>query len=576
MKVGTLIILLLALNTSFFALQVGLVRQKNYGLDVRPAASRVEAQADGQRWWSHVLFLADDKLEGRNTGSEGHRKAAAYVADHFKRAGLKPAGTSGYLQPIKFISRRILEDQSSLALIRDGKDEPLALGDDAFFNMRIEPAQAVEAPVIFAGYGLTVPEMQYDDLAGLDLRGKVVLYLSGGPSDIPGPLLAHYQSAGERWAFLKRRGAIGTIAIQNPRGTDIPWERSTLARFQPSMVLADASLDETSGQTLSVTANAARAEKFFTGSGHSFKEILGLANEGKPLPTFSLPLSVKAAVRFETAKVESQNVVGVLPGVDPGLRNEYVVLSAHLDHLGVGKPIKGDSIYNGAMDNASGIATLLEVAAKLHEAKKAPRRSVIFLAVTAEEKGLLGSKYFAAHPTVKPEAIVANLNTDMFLPLFPLRSLIVHGLDESDLGSQLRVVASSLGLQVLADPEPERNAFIRSDQYSFIRRGVPALSMKVGYTKGSPEAAKVAKWRTERYHAPSDDVRQPVDLTAAADFNQVMLRLTEAIANRTERPKWNSDSFFRRFAAPQSTVKALPGEVRFRASRFFQRFTASR
>jgi len=263
------------------------------------------------------------------------------------------------------------------------------------------------------------------------------------------------------------------------------------------------------------------------------------------LPRFPVPASIRATVVIESRSLTSDNVVGILPGVDPVLTNEYVVASAHLDHLGVGA-IGGDAIYNGAMDNASGVATLIEVAGAA-AAKKGFRRSVIFLAVTAEEKGLLGSRYYASRPTVPGTALVANLNTDMFLPLFPLNSLVVQGLEESDLAGDLRSIARPLGLEVRTDPEPERNAFTRSDQYSFIRTGVPSLSLKIGFKKDSPEHEIVKRWRTERYHAPSDDLAQPVDRQAAADFNRVYVSALEAIANRTTRPAWNADSFFRRF-----------------------------
>lgn len=514
-------------------------------------SSLVLVAADADRWWSHIKFLADDALEGRDTGSAGHRKAAEYIASGFQRAGLKPGGGSGFIQAVKFRSRRIIEEKSSLELIRDGKAERIMLGDEATFSMRIDPSPKVQAPVVFVGYGLTVPELKYDDLAGLDLKGKVALLLTGGPSNIPGPLLAHYQSV--RWSILKTTGAVGTISISNPKGMDIPWERSMLARFMPALTLADPALDETAGQQIAVTVNPARAEKFFAGSGHTVKEILGLSDQGKPLPRFPIPASVAATVTVATQDIESQNVAGILPGTDPTLKDEYVVISAHLDHVGVGEPIKGDRIFNGAMDNASGIATLLETAAAIGEAKKTFKRSVVFLAVTAEEKGLLGSRYYAAHPTVPARAIVANLNTDMFLPLFPLRSVIVQGLEESDLAADLRRVADPMGIKVLSDPEPERNAFIRSDQYSFIKRGVPALSLKVGFDKGSPEHETVKRWRTERYHAPSDDLNQPVDLKAAADFNRLYLSVVEAVANRPTRPQWNADSFFRRFAVAQTS-----------------------
>jgi len=300
------------------------------------------------RWWSHVLFLADDKLEGRNTGTAGYRKAAEYVAGEWERAGLRPAGTSGYFQAVKFRSRTIVEEQSSLALGQDGKWEALRLGEEANFSLRTEPPERVEAAIVFAGYALTVPEYQHDDLAGLDLRGKLVLYLSGGPSAIPGAVRSHYQSAEERSKNLEKAGAIGTLQILNPKAMDVPWERSTLARFQPSMSLTDPALLETRGRRLSVTVNPSRTERFFAGSGHSFQEILELSNAGKALPRFPLPLRLKTQARFEAQDLECRNVAGIRPGADPKLRDEYVVLTAHLDHLGVGRPIRADTINNSS------------------------------------------------------------------------------------------------------------------------------------------------------------------------------------------------------------------------------------
>jgi Zn-dependent M28 family amino/carboxypeptidase len=508
------------------------------------AAVTLTAEAPAARWWSHVTFLADDRMKGRETGSPEHREAAEYIARQFKEAGLKPGGTNGYFQPVPFRSRKIVEGKSSLALVRGGTASPVVLGDEATFSMRIEPAPHVEAPLVFAGYGLQVPEAKHDDLAGLDLKGKVVLLLTGGPSSIPGPLLAHYQNT--RWAYLKQAGAIGVVSIQNPKGQDIPWDRSKLARFLPSMAIADTALDESAGQQLAVTVNPATAEKFFEGTGHTFKDLLTLSNDGQVLPRFAVPASIRATVTIEAQSLSSDNVVGILPGTDPALKNEYIVVSSHLDHLGVGTAA-GDAIYNGAMDNASGVATLIE-AASAAAAKKGFKRSVIFLAVTAEEKGLLGSRYYANRPTVPATALVADLNTDMFLPLFPLHSLVVQGLEESDLASDLRQVARPLGIEVYSDPEPERNAFTRSDQYSFIRTGVPSISLKVGFKKGSPEHEMIKRWRTERYHAPSDDLAQPIDRQAAEDFNRVYVAALEAVANRPTRPAWNSDSFFRRFA----------------------------
>ncbi len=465
---------------------------------------------DGERWWAHVAVLADDKLEGRDTGSPGHLRAAQYVAGEFAKAGLEPAGTEGFFQTVKLTSRKLDESRSSLALVRESGVEPLTLGTDAVLGARVEPAAELEAELVFAGHGLSIPEVNYDDFSGLDVRGKIVVFLAGAPTRIPGPLAAHMQSTHERTGVLKDKGAIGLVIIQNPKNMDIPWERAALARFMPAMSLADPALDESHGLKLMVTVNPARAEKLFTGSGHTFREILEAADSDKPLPHFVIPARLKAKAAVERSEVVSQNVVGMLRGHDPALKNEYVVFTAHLDHVGIGKPINGDAIYNGAMDNASGVATELDVAALLKESGKRLRRSVLFAAVTGEEKGLLGSRYFAQYPTVNAASIVANINTDMFLPLFPFKMLTVYGLAESDLGDDAVAVAQAQGIAPQADTEPKRNIFIRSDQYSFIRRGIPALALKVGFTKGSAEEQTAKKWLTERYHAPSDDLAQPV------------------------------------------------------------------
>ena len=511
-------------------------------------AAAIDYNAEGQRWWSHIQYLAGDDLQGRDTGSEGHLKAAHYIASEYERAGLKPAGTSGYIQPVPFNVQQIVENQSSLALLRNGKPEPLVLGDDATFGLRGDIQPDTEAGAVFAGYALKVPENNYDDLAGLDVKGKIVVFLAGGPSSIPGPLKAHYSSGGERWKYLKAAGAVGTATIQNPKSMDIPWSRARLSRFMPSMSLADPSLDESQGLRLAVTINAEHADKWFQGTGHTISEILADADGDRPLPHFALPVVVRAHVQLKKWKLESQNVAALLPGADPKLKNEYVVLTAHLDHVGVGEPINGDKIYNGAMDDASGIASDLEIARMLHESNAKPRRSVLFVAVTGEEKGLLGSRYFTTHPTVNGKSIVADINMDMFLPLHALHYLEVQGLGESTLGDDIRTVAKAAGVEVQADKEPQRNLFIRSDQYSFIRRGIPALAFKFGYIPGSPEEKLHKDWLRDRYHAPSDDLNQPVDKAAAAQFDRIILTLVERVADANSRPEWKPDSFFRRFA----------------------------
>jgi Zn-dependent M28 family amino/carboxypeptidase len=314
------------------------------------------------------------------------------------------------------------------------------------------------------------------------------------------------------------------------------------------MDLAGSEFNETAGLRMSLTFNPAQAEKLFAGSGHTFAEIAALGKDRKPLPRFALAVSLKARASVKRSEVDSANVIARLPGTDPALKGEVVVLSAHVDHVGIGAPIDGDRIYNGAMDDGSGSALLLDMAASLAASEQKPRRSILFAFVTAEEKGLLGSKYFAAHPTVDPKSIVADVNVDMFLPIVPLKVLKVEGIAESDLGDRAVAIAQALGVKAIADPEPLRNGFIRSDQYSFIRHGVPSIKLDVGFEPGTPEQAIFKEWLTKRYHAPSDDLSQPVDLGAAALYEEITRRLLLEVADADARPAWKPDSFFRRYA----------------------------
>jgi len=432
--------------------------------------------------------------------------------------------------------------------VLNGQAEALSLQDDANFALPADVAQRVDAPAVFVGYGLVIPEMGIDDLKGQDLKGRIAVFLTGGPKAIPGPMKAHYSHTRQRWQALRRAGAVGMAAISNPKSMDIPWSRSTLARLQPAMSLADAKLDDAAGMKISLRINPAQADKFLAGTGHTMTQLLALADADQPLPRFPLTGSIRARIAVAKSKVTSVNVAAILPGSDPKLSQEYVVVSAHLDHLGIGQPINGDKIYNGAMDNASGVASLLEVAQSLKAAARPASRSILFLAVTGEEKGLQGSRYFANHPTVPGSALVADLNVDMFLPIHALRTVRVFGIDESSLGEDIRAVCSALGVGVQPDPQPDRNIFIRSDQYSFIRQGVPSLFFGFGYEPGSPEDQLQKDWLKNRYHAPSDDLDQPVDKAAAAQFNQILVALAQRVANSPARPSWKPDSFFRRFA----------------------------
>jgi Peptidase family M28 len=501
----------------------------------------------GKAWWSHIRYLADDKLEGRDTGSPGFEKAAAYMADQFRAAGLQPAGVDGYRQPMDFDVVRLDETHSSLDFIRNGNVQMVNLGEDALLGVNSRAAEHVEADAVFVGYGLTVPELKYDDLAALDVKGKIVVFITGGPADMPGPIKAHYESGEERRKALSKAGVVGAISIGNPKAAEVPWSRIAGSRFQPKMELSDPGSDAAPALQVSITFNPKHAEMLFEGSGHTFDEILAGLNADKPLPHFALAVKVRSHLGMTRSQVKSENVAGLLSGSDPKLKNEYVIVSAHLDHVGIGAPVNGDNIYNGAMDDASGDASLIEIARARNNSGAKPKRSILFLSVTGEEKGELGSEYFAAHPTVSGQ-IVADINMDMYLPLFALKYLEVQGLGESTLGDDIRAVCEEAGVQVQADKEPEHNRFIRSDQYSFIKKGVPSLAFKFGYIPGTPEEKIFKAWYAERYHAPSDDLSQPVDLAAAAQFNAILEKFTLRVANADQRPAWKPDSFFRRFA----------------------------
>ena len=507
------------------------------------------AAPDGARWWSYVEFLASDKLEGRNTGSEGHRKAAEYVASQLRQHDPEILLLKrGFIQPVKFKTIELNESQSSLQLVRNNKPKALTLGEDAIIGTRIDPAPSVEAGLVFVGYGLHVPESNYDDFAGLDTKGKIAIYMNGAPAILSSALASHYQSAGQRWAALKAAGMIGAISIANPKHMDIPWPRIASNRFQMTMQLAAPGMNETAGEQIGIAWNPAHADELLSGAGHTLDEIVAAAEARRQLPRFPIPAILKVKTSLKRGEVESQNIAAIYTGSDPKLKDEYVVMSAHVDHLGVGKAVNGDAIFNGAMDNASGVAAMLDIAAHLKETNAKPKRSILFVAVTGEEKGLLGSQYFAARPTVPEKNIVANINTDEFLPLYPLKILTVYGLEESTLGDDIRAVAQQMGVQVQPDPEPARNVFIRSDQYNFVRHGIPALMAAFGSQKGSKEEEIDKRWQSERYHAVSDDLNQPVDKQAADEYDQLIGRLLERIANADAKPAWRQTSFFNRYA----------------------------
>ncbi len=508
-----------------------------WAADLSPAA---------QRWWSHIQFLADDRLEGRETGSPGHREAANYVAKQFEQAGLKPGGIDGYLQPVRFDVRRIDEDNSKLELIRDGKAEPVQFGKEALIGLRIDPAPQVEGPLVFAGSALVIPEKGINDLAGLDLKGKIIVTIARVPQGLTTEEMAFY---GLRTAkALREAGVIGRITIPSPKRSDIPWPRVARSRTLPSMSLTDLASEDGSGIGTSLTFNPEAAERLFAGSGHTAAELIALADQGKELPRFPLKAAIRIKQSVLRERVESQNIIGIVPGTDPKLKDEFVVFSAHIDHVGKSRVIEGDGIHNGAMDNASGIASLIEIARMFQENGAKPRRSLAFVAVTGEEKGLLGSRYFAKKPTIAGK-MVANLNMDMFLPIHKLTMLTVLGLKESDLGPLMTESAKKFGIGVQPDPQPERSSYTRSDQFNFTKIGVPSINAKFGFEPNSTEQMIQKNWLTERYHAPSDDLAQPVDQESAALFNRILFDFAVKVANRDARPQWTASSVFKKFEA---------------------------
>lgn len=511
---------------------------------VPPALS---APQRAERWWSDVAVLASEQMEGRLTGSPGYQRAADYVVAQARSLGLQPAGTDGFFQRIAFEEQFVDHARSSVSLVSGSRTAALNLPGDMTVGRgggRV-PAQ-VDAPLVFVGYGLHLPEAGHDDLAGVDLKGKIAVVISGGPAEISGALKAHARR--DRARLLAARGAVGLLSLTTPKALETPWSRAMAQVGQGGMYFADPSLNDVQTPFVSLAMNPASSDKLFGSANLSFARLAALADASRPLPKVNLGTSLRGHFTATHRPVNSANVVARLPGSDPTLRAENVVFSAHLDHLGVSTPIAGDGLYNGAMDNAAGVAGLLDIARTYQARPVKPKRSILFVFVTAEEKGLLGSRYFALRPTVPKRSIVADLNFDMALPVFPLRSVTALGAEESTLGATAAEVAAATNLPLAPDPWPDRNSFVRSDQYSFIREGIPSLAFKFGFAKGTPEAELERKWRSDRYHAPSDDLSQPVAKEDAIRLHDFVAELGWRVANAPARPTWNSGSFFRRFA----------------------------
>ena len=501
---------------------------------------------------AHLAFLADDLLEGRESGTAAYETAARYVVAQFRQLGLSPAGEDGgYLQPVPFLKGALAVDSATIEIEHDGESRSLVWSDE--FLMRGDAVRAkteVTAPVAFVGFGVTAPGLGYDDYEGMDVEGKIVLALSGAPAQFPHDERAHYSSGRTKTAEAVARGAVGFLVLQSAADAErVPWQRITMNAGRPGLRWLNEA-GEAQDYQPQIRGGAflshAGAEKLLEGAASSLEEILAAATAGHP-EGFDLPVRVTLRRSTSHEKITSSNVAALLPGSDPALKDEVVVLTAHLDHVGRGTAVEGDEIYNGAYDNAMGVSVLLEVARALAAGPQAPRRSVLFLAVTGEEKGLLGSDYFANQPTVPAASLVANVNLDMPLFLFPLADLIAFGADHSTLAGPVARAAGAVGLSLSPDPMPEEVVFVRSDQYSFVRQGVPAVFLVAGFSSSDPEvngAATAQGFLRQHYHMPTDDLTQPVDWQSARRFTAANLLLVRDIADADERPEWNEGDFF--------------------------------
>jgi len=500
---------------------------------------------------AHMTFLSDDALAGRRPGKLGFTIAANYMAAQFQSLGLEPgAGNNSYLQEVPLRSGVIAEPQSALKVTRNGKEQTLTYATDYILLPNMGQAQSqVAAPVVFVGYGVSAPELNYDDYANLDVRGKIVLYIAGAPANFPNNEKAHFSSGLTKNSTAAQKGAVGMISVVASGENNTAWN-AYVTRFRRGSTwwagqngTPNTYFPQLKG--LAAVSQAVAAD-FFTGTGTTLLEAAASLRNGRPA-SVNLPVSVQLTTQTKYNTIKSSNVVGILPGSDPQLKKEYVVYAAHLDHLGLSAPVNGDSINNGAHDNAAGSAILLETVRAYKNLPKAPKRSIIFLSCTGEELGLQGSDYFANNPTVPEGSLVANLAIDMPFFFYPLLDIIPHGIQHSSLRKSVEATANYLKLKITPDPAPEEVVFTRSDHYSFIKKGIPALFIKGGVMTGDPnqDGAKIiADWRKTIYHKPQDDMNQPFDFNAAAGHVKTNFLIGYLTANDPKRPEWNQGDFF--------------------------------
>lgn len=501
----------------------------------------------------HMSTLADDQLEGRGLGSAGYDQALDYVETTLKSYGVEPAGENGtFRQRVPLRNSAVVEAASFLKVTSKAGTKTLGYGVDYLLSPdHLREQVAIDnAPVAFVGYGVSAPALGYDDYATAgSLAGKVVLYLSGAPASLPSNERAYYSSGAVKDAEAVKRGAIGTISFTSPDDPRFRWDVSVATSKQGSFAWVDAQGQPSRGDAAlrgSASLNHSGAAALFAGTPTPLKDVFAAAAASKP-QAFDLATRVSVTTRSTRRDIESANLVGRVNGSDPQLQAEHVVYIAHVDHFGRGVAMKGDEIYNGAHDNASGVAIVLEIA---HAATALPvksRRSALFLFVTAEERGLLGSDYFVRHPTVPRESLVADMTLDMPFLFHPLLDIVPYGAQHSTLMAPVTKAAQHLGIGLAEDPIPEQVLFIRSDHFSFVRQGIPSLFIKSGFTTGDPakDGAQInAAYRRDVYHKPNDDMSQPFDFEAGATHARLNFLTGWLVAQETTRPAWNPGDFF--------------------------------
>jgi len=518
---------------------------------LQPEIAKAFRSVNPQSIRATMSFLADDLLEGRQPGTRGFAIASRYIQTQFMALGLLPGVHGSYVQPVPLKKGVTIPDASTMTI--DGSDGTQTLTSNTDFLVSpnlVNPVSEVSAPLVFAGFGVYAPELKYDDYGNTDVKGKIVVYLDQAPAIFPSNERAYFSSAAVKYEEAVRRGAVGVITLPMPEGRISSWEASVRRMAQGSFRWADdAGQAQNTYPQLKVIAalNPTREERLFSLSGKTWAEILGNARAGRP-QSFPLNRSADMKVTTTVSDIQSSNLIGVIPGTDPVLKDQYVVYAAHLDHFGIGTPVKGDSIYNGAHDNASGVAILLEIARAFRNLPTPPRRSVIIAVVTGEEYGLLGSDYFINHPTVPRGSIVANLALDMPFFFHPVLDIVPYGALHSSLSRQVTAAADYMHLKIGPDPFPEQVVFIRSDHYSFIRKGIPALFIKSGFLTVPSDTVDRSHsdvdWRRTTYHTPQDDMSQAFDFDAAATHVKLNFLIGLLVCQDDSRPTWNKGDFF--------------------------------